>query len=375
MKHSTVYKEEDRYCSFPHVARLPDGRFAVVFRKASAMSARAARQGLATHHDPDSSIEIVFSSDEGRSWATPGTTVYKSSYGVNDPALTVLRNGDLLVRFVALEIIPTQEAWKFRTKKLFSHRVEHGLVTTVVGNVVLRSNDLGKSWSETGVANADELACSCSRDPIVEMPDGSLLMPVYTGAPQRSDISSVIRSFDGGKTWQEPIIIMSDPEGSRSQLQGINYNETSLLHLGNGELLALVRGDRSFHTTGDEFMPVGGVGELYSSRSYDGGLSWEAPRRTGIWGQPGSLIELSDGNILCTYGYRRKPYGVRCCLSRDRGRTWVLDEEYILRDDAPAWDIGYPFSIELKGGDLMTVYYFVDGMGTRHIAATHWNLR
>src|SRR5205823_1574525 len=151
-------------------------------------------------------------------------------------------------------------------------------------------------------------------------------------------------------------------------------NETSLLHLGNGEMLAMVRGDGSFHTSGEQFMPVGGVGELYSSRSYDGGLSWEPPNRTGIWGQPGSVIALKDGRLLCTYGYRRKPFGVRACLSQDGGRTWLLKEECILREDAPTWDVGYPFSIQLKDGNLLSVYYFVDENGTRFIAGTHWDL-
>src|SRR5205823_4194934 len=134
-------------------------------------------------------------------------------------------------------IVPTSEVRELK-QRLFSHRVEHGLATTVVGNVVLRSSDQGKTWAEVGVADAPELAHSCSRDPIVEMPDGSHLMPVYTGAPQRSDLAWVIRSFDGGKTWYEPTVIAIDPAGTYSQLQGLNYNETSLLHLGNGELVA-----------------------------------------------------------------------------------------------------------------------------------------
>ena len=376
MKHLIVYKEEDRYCSFPHAALLPNGQLGVVFRRASSLSAKAAREGLATHHDPDSSIELIISEDLGWSWPQRSATVYKSNYGVNDPSVTVLRSGDVLLRFVALEILPVSQSSKIsKFHRIFSHRVEHGLVSSVAGNMILRSGDNGRSWSEIGIANAEGLARSCSRDPIVEMPDGSLLMAVYNGAPQRSDISWLIRSFDQGKTWQEPITIMCDPAGSRSQLQGINYNETSLLHLGNGELLAMVRGDSSFHTSGDQFMPVGGVGELYSSRSYDAGLSWEAPRKTGIWGQPGSLLGLSDGAVLCTYGYRRKPFGVRACLSVDKGRTWLTNEEYVLRDDAPTWDMGYPFSLQLKDGGLFSVYYFVDNEGVRHIAATHWKLR
>jgi sialidase-1 len=374
MKHVVIWKETDRYCSFPHVAYLPNGNLAVTFRRASKFSADAARNGVATHHDPDSSIEMVESTDHGRTWPTESLrTVYKSKYGVNDPSLTVLKDGTILNRFVALDIRPSR-GFSPPPKKIFSHRVEHGLLTQVVGNLVVRSKDNGKTWSEVGLANTDETGPSCSRDPIVEMPDGSWLMPVYTGAPQRADISWVVRSFDFGKTWCEPIRIMSDENGRFSQLQGINYNETSLLHLGNGEMLAMVRADASFHTD-DGFMPVGGVGDLCSARSFDGGLSWTPPSRTGMWGQPGSIMQLSDGRILCTYGYRRKPYGVRCCLSTDRGKTWDVKNEIVVRDDSPTWDCGYAFSIELKDGGIFTVYYFTDDAGTRFVSGTHWNLK
>jgi hypothetical protein len=206
------------------------------------------------------------------------------------------------------------------------------------------------------------------------MPDGSWLAPVYTGAPQRSDISWVVRSFDRGRHWCEPIRIMSDESGRFSQLQGLNFNETSLIDLGSGHMLAMVRADGAFHTSGDEFMPVGGVGELHTAESFDSGLSWTAPRRTGLWGQPGSILRLASGDILCTYGYRRTPFGVRCALSRDGGRSWAPDREVIVRDDSASWDCGYPFSIELAPGRIFTVYYLTDRSGVRHVAGTHWEL-
>lgn len=373
MNNVTIYKEKDRYCSFPHIARLPNGNLAVTFRRASKFSADAARRGVATHHDPDSEILIIESPDNGQTWpAEYRRTVYKSAYGVNDPSLTVLRDGTILNRFVALDIRPTSQ-WNPPPKKIFSHRTEHGLVTSVVGNLVVCSRDQGQTWEEVGVADVAEIGASCSRDPIVEMPDGSWLMPVYTGAPQRADISWIIRSFDRGATWCEPIRIMSDENGRFSQLQGINYNETSLLPLGDGEIVALVRADATFHTE-NEFMPVGGVGDLCLARSFDSGLSWSPPLRTGIWGQPGSLIQLRDGRLLATYGYRRKPFGVRCCISTDKGRTWDTSNEIVIRDDNPTWDCGYPFTLQIDDQSMLTVYYFVDDEGTRHIAGTHWHL-
>ena len=94
MKHITIWKEIDTYCSFPHISYLPNGNLAVVFRKASKFSSDVAKKGIATHHDPDSSIEIIESNDDGKNWnINTKRTIYKSNYGVNDPSLTLLSNG------------------------------------------------------------------------------------------------------------------------------------------------------------------------------------------------------------------------------------------------------------------------------------------
>lgn len=105
MNHSIIWKENDRYCSFPHIAYLSNGKLAVVFRKASKFSSDSAKSGIATHHDPDSSVEWITSDDNGLTWNIESKkTIYKSKYGVNDPALTILKDGTILVRFVALDI-------------------------------------------------------------------------------------------------------------------------------------------------------------------------------------------------------------------------------------------------------------------------------
>lgn len=372
MKHVRIYKDSNHYSSFPHILKLANDDLLITFRRASKFSADAAVRGVATHHDPDSEIMVMRSSDHGHTWPEESLSVaYKSKFGVNDPSLTLLRDGSIINRFVALNIQPTQLVVE-APKKIFSHRSEHGLVTEVVGNLIIHSVDNGVSWNLIETKDFSSIGPSCSRDPILELADGSWLMPVYTGAPQRSDISWVIRSFDRGLIWTAPTRIMFDERGKHSQLQGINYNETSLIDLGKGELMALVRADAVFHTEG-EFMPVGGVGGLSLSRSYDSGLSWSPPIETKIWGQPGSLIKLMDGRLLATYGYRKAPFGIRACFSGDNGKTWNLDNELIIRDDCPTWDCGYPFTIELERGKLLTVYYFVDELGVRFIAATHWD--
>ena len=64
----------------------------------------------------------------------------------------------------------------------------------------------------------------------------------------------------------------------------------------------------------------------------------------------------SNGTLICTYGWRDFPgYGQRVMFSKDEGKTW--DTNWILRDDAPSDDLGYPSTVELADKSLFTVYY------------------
>lgn len=116
--------------------------------------------------------------------------------------------------------------------------------------------------------------------------------------------------------------------------------------------------------------------ELYASE--DEGLTWKFMSRVNRWGAPANLKELRDGRILCVYGYRAPPYGVRARISSDGGTTW--GPEIIIRDDGGSPDLGYPRATELPDGRILIVYYFNERGdkvncygGVRYIAATIFN--
>ena len=79
-------------------------------------------------------------------------------------------------------------------------------------------------------------------------------------------------------------------------------------------------------------------------------------------GHPVDLIQLKDGRIMASYGVRPpthgKPGGIRVCFSSDQGETWDLRTEVQLRNDFLNWDIGYPESLQLPDGQILTVYYY-----------------
>ena len=42
-------------------------------------------------------------------------------------------------------------------------------------------------------------------------------------------------------------------------------------------------------------------------------------------------------------------------LSEDEGETW--GEPFAVRTDVPHWDMGYPTSVEVEPGRMLTVYW------------------
>jgi hypothetical protein len=134
------------------------------------------------------------------------------------------------------------------------------------------------------------------------------------------------------------------------QPDSLSFGEPHILQLKSGRVIMMIRATARPYNDRD---PRCVLWETYSD---DNGKTWAPPFATPLWGFPPHLALLSDGRVLCTYGYRRPPYGQRACLSND-GVNWSLQDEVVLRDDAPNGDLGYPASVELERGIVLTVYY------------------
>jgi len=83
---------------------------------------------------------------------------------------------------------------------------------------------------------------------------------------------------------------------------------------------------------------------------------------------------LADGRLLCTYGRRQEPFGIRACLSEDGGRSWQLEAEIVARDDLPNGDLGYPTTIEYEPGRLFLCYYGQEPDGVTCVQGTYVDL-
>ncbi|MDH7570166.1 MAG: sialidase family protein, partial [Armatimonadota bacterium] len=123
-----------------------------------------------------------------------------------------------------------------------------------------------------------------------------------------------------------------------------HYHELHAVECASGRLVAHLRNHNPAN-----------AGETLQAESADGGKTWTPPRSIGVWGLPSHLLRLRDNRLVMTYGHRRAPFGVQARVSRDEGNSW--SEAISLSTDGSGGDLGYPSTVELEDGTLLTVWY------------------
>lgn len=349
----TVHTGDDDYACFPSLQRHPSGDLYTTFRNAPEPG-----DGTHTHIDTRSVGILKRSADGGRSWQQVGDPIpgHLPQSGVQDPSLTILADGSFLLTYFHWRHQPDHP--QARSGAIFE------------GTWVRISRDGGETWSEPAFVPVDETHPLAISEPAIQQADGVLLLVGYADMDRGGQAAFLSKSEDSGLTWSQPEIVAHDPSGM------IDYQEPALLDLGDGHLLCILRTvDR--HLTADEADEQkrrrGLTAWMYQTHSWDNGRTWEPPTRTAIYGHPPNLIRLSDGRILCSYGYRRDPFGVRACFSHDGGQSWEMENEVVLRTDGGGTDLGYPSSVEMTDGSILTSYYFHSQANPlRRIEATRW---
>ena len=221
-------------------------------------------------------------------------------------------------------------------------RYNDRLTNKPVSTWVTRSTDGGKTWSKAAEIDVSDIGYGSPYGKMLTLPDGSMLMNVYGQGVRKAggkedaagDFSYLYRSTDQGKTWKRYAC------AGRKR-----FNETGLLRLASGTLLAAMR-------TAD-------AQEVWLARSEDEGKTWSEPVKvTPPSVHPADLCLLPDGRVLLVTGYRAGPYGVRG-LTADAAGKFEWQRHFILVNDATNGDCGYPSSVVLKDGRVLTVYYAV----------------
>jgi len=326
------------YFGWPTVARTSDGTLWV------ASSGRRVR-----HVCPFGKTVLNTSTDNGHTWSPP-RVIQDSMIDDRDAGIVDLGDGKLLVTWFRSDTRAyASESWQADAESatwpalLATWSDEE--VDRLLGSWVLLSEDGGATWGSPARAPV-----SAPHGPI-QLADGSLLYlgkRYGTWGDMRTSAIVAAVSRDDGRTWvalgEVQVCPGTDP---------VNYHEPHVVALPSGRLIGVIRiQDHS----GKDLQAAGiPTFSIMQTESDDGGTTWTQARPLGFHGSPPHIFRHSSGALILTYGYRLEPFGQRVALSYDEGVTW--DHDWILREDGPNSDLGYPSTVELDDGSLFTVYY------------------
>ncbi len=327
------YVSIDNVCAWPNLTVLKDGQLiATIFNQPS-------------HALIEGDIEC-WESPNGRFWKKKGTPApHDPNTTRNLVAAGLASNGDLIVIAGGWSLNPVSKVGEPRTRN------------AVLRPWVSRSSDGGRSWSiqkkvfPLAESNMSEFA---PFGDILPGEDGSLRVLAYAQSMNKENQTnkvSMFRSENDGRSW-ERMSVISD-----------RHNETAFFHLGGGKWIAAVRRWKAGQSL-----------DLF--RSNDDGRTWnyESPL-TEASQHPSHLLKLNNGQLLLTYGNRISgQFGVAVKISKDEGKTW--SEEFLVIDDLTGGDSGYPASIQLPNGKIMTAYYSI-GVSSHqryHMGTVIWDL-
>jgi hypothetical protein len=209
------------------------------------------------------------------------------------------------------------------------------------GSFFLFSDDNGKTFTRPVKAPA-----FAPHGPAIAA-DGTLYQPSLGNDNGKRQVYMYKGTPDATK-WEKIGLIAEMPLSVNAK-----YEEPHTVILRDGTMVTAIR------------VPMPGDGYMRISFSKDMGKTWSEPIKTPVKGYPQHLLELKDGRLLATYGYRYTPMGVRGCISYDGGKTWDIENEIIIQNNGGNVDLGYPVSIELDNGEVLCVYY--------HNSAAHNN--
>ncbi len=305
--------------------------------------------GRESHVDPFGQVHAMTSRDDGATWTWP-RVLFDSAIDDRDSGVLETAKGTLLVTtFTSLayeEHLATAmqfTVWKetgwekaampperIARWNAVQARLSETERKAELGEWLIRSTDGGLTWSPRipTIVNSPH-------GPI-QLADGRLLYAGKQLWTEKRKIG-VCESKDDGLTWQW-LSDIPTRKGDRNA-----YHELHAVEANDGTLIAHIRN----HNDADKSWTL-------QTESTDRGKTWSEMHPI-TFGLPSHLLRLRDGRLLMSYGHRRKPYGNQARLSTDNGKSW--SDPMLISADGTSGDLGYPSTVELADGTLLTIWY------------------
>ena len=360
IERKTIYRDGE-YIAFPNLAWIEENTLACFFRHAKE---RQKEWGSHTHIDPTAKDVFIVSNDNGKTFDNSLHIVLDDDMSEQDPCATVLKSGRIIVTCFRWQTVPEGEGEKIWGKECYARygRKRKGYWDSFnIGFNANISDDKGKTWRSLPVIEPQGyVKGSAVRGNITEMPDGTLLMPFY-GVKYIGALAScgLVRSTDQGETWNFFSETACEPEK--------NFLEPNLFRTKSGKLITTIRTQSDFLKPGVDFEST--YLNMHISVSEDGGKTFGTVKEipSVFSSSPFHALQLDSGKVFISYGYRKKPFGIRGKICGAELDDLDSAPEIVFINDAPNGDLGYPHAVQLKDGRILLSYYISGEDGIRKI--------
>lgn len=317
-----IYQNEEKlgYCGWPTVAKIYDDKLISVW---------SLRQ---THQDPYGKVVGAISEDNGVTWSEP-FTIIDTVLDDRDAGVIFWNNKVIVSTFSVSKHIylnSGNQEWIDYTNAITDAQEAEALgFKYVIGEMVNGELTFGEI----------KKAPAFTPHGMIKLANGNLGYVGYDNYDITTGVKNsrvALFSSADGETWSKVSEVFGTNEVLVDQL-----NEPNAIVLKNGKMIVAIRSESG----------------IYIAESIDGGVTFSNKRAllSAAISTPPHLMQMTDGTLVLSYGYRSEPYNIRAIVSKDNGESWSNEIE--LTSGGVDWDFGYPATIERGNGELLTVYY------------------
>ena len=339
-----------RHGYFPGLVQLPSGELLALFVIGEAFES------------VDLTTYVSRSADLGRTWQLQGPLRDRSRQAVATSDFLkplVLRDGTLIAlgyRFDRLD--PEQPIAIAETDGALPG-----------DDVVSFSTDDGRTWTELAVIarSTPELLELPSRP--IQLQSGDIaatagLFKMPDGSNPSGQFGPLLRSADGGHTWDDSVRYFESPGGT------VAAYESHLAEMQPGRVVAICW---AFDLATGTYLPN------QVTVSHDNGSTWSGAIDTGILGESANLLYLGGERLLSIHCHRGRDVGLYVRLIDFTGDRWTILEEKVIwgggmnrqtKDGQTFFEFagsirfGQGSLLRLASGDILASHWcVVDGQG------------